>query len=355
MNLDILNFLYRENEYGIFFIISFIVVICVIYYKFKINKIYEPFFKKIKKAVSSAASSIDPTKIINDAMKSAKKLFTDLLGEAKKPFDKFVKDINKTFNKIKDDINGIPEILSKAADDATDLLNDALIALEEAITAPMRGIDEMISDFKKLMCLLESFPTRISNLISGIDNIFQGIDEQMQLILKAASLGLKETSTLANYTSLFLNTYIKCGIQFIGNIHKCFFFYLVDIIGKVLYLPVRIVLWFLKLYFDIDFYPIEKRIWNGISYIDQIIYSTLDMHIMHFPETIRTQCYTCIRLKKDVVNRQAKVVEHTFNEKIPDMINGEITNVGMAKIKRGRRLLREITAMPQARPPNRVE
>ena len=76
----------------------------------------------------------------------------------------------------------------------------------------------------------------------------------------------KLISTLSNVED-FINTYIKCGIQLIGNIHKCFFFYLVDIIGKVLYLPVRIVLWFLKLYFDIDFYPMEKRIWNGISYI----------------------------------------------------------------------------------------
>ena len=36
------------------------------------------------------------------------------------------------------------------------------------------------------------------------------------------------------------------------------------------------------------------------------------------------------------------------------MINGDLTRVGMAKIRRGQRMLDEITAMPRARPPNMV-
>jgi hypothetical protein len=351
MNLDILEFLYTENEYGIFFVISFVILCIVIYYKFNLFKTYEPFWGAIKKV----ASALDPTKWINDALNAAKKFFVNLLDVVKRPFVKFFNKINDAFKSIGRYISRIPKFLSDIADDVVDALNDALLELKKIITAPMKGINDMITDFKRLICLFESFPNRIANLLSGIDNIFQGVGEQMELILKASALGLKETSTLMDYTGVFLASYIKCAGKFVVNLYKCVFFYIIDIICKILYLPVRIVLWFLKLFLNIDFYPMEERIWQGILYIDQIIYSVLEIHIVYWPETIREQCYTCVRLRKDVVNRQAEKVDYTFKVKIPDMINGDLTRVGMAKIRRGKRMLEEITAMPRARPPNKVE
>lgn len=350
MTLDILEFLYTENEYGIFFIISFIILCIAIYCKFYLFKTYEPFWKKVTKAVSS----FDPTKWVTDALNAAKDFFVGLLDTVKQPIQDFIDDINDTFTKIGEEIEGIPKVLSDIADEVAEKLNEALLIMKNAITSPMKGIEDMIKDFERIICLLETFPNRINNLLAGIDNIFQGVGEQMELILKASSLGLKETSTLMDYTGVFLTSYFKCGTKFIVNLYKCVFFYIIDIICKILYLPVRIVLWFLKLFLDIDFYPMEERIWQGILYIDQIIYSLLEIHIVYWPETIREQCYTCIRLRKDVINRQAEKVDYTFNVKIPDMINGDLTRVGMAKIRRGQRMLDEITAMPRARPPNMV-
>lgn len=355
MNLDIFKFLYTENEYGIFFIISFVILSIVIYYKFNRAKKYEPFWGSIVDAVSSVGEALDPTEWINKALASAKKFFVGLLDVVKKPFVDLFKKLNDIFKSIGDTINSIPKALSEIANDVADSLNDALLSLKDIITAPLKGIDEMITDFKRLICLFESIPARVSNLISGIDNVFQGVEEQMKLFLGAAALGLKETSVLAEYSGIFLNSYIKCGVKFITNLHKCFFYYFIDVVCKFLYLPVRIVLWLLKELLNIDFYPVEDRIWKGILYIDGIIFSILEIHIVHFPESIRKQCYTCIRLRKEVINRQAAKVDHTFNVKIPNIINGELTNVGMAKIRRGKRMLDEITAMPIARPPNMVK
>lgn len=355
MNLDIFEILYKENKYGLHFIISLIIII-ILFFRYKHEKaLYEPFFKKAAKAVSKAGSSLDPSKIINDAMDSAKKFFIGLLDPVKKPFEKFFENIDKEFGKIGKSLNALPKALESIGDDIRKDMEKAMEDLKKTITSPMKGIDEMIADFKKLMCLLETFPNRISNAVSGVDNIFKGIDEQYQLIMKAAGLGFKETSTLTNYSAVFVNSYLKCFVKFLTNIHKCFFYYIVDAFGRFLYLPVKVSLWFLKLYFNLDLYHIEKRIWNGMLAIDQIVYSTMQFHIFHFPESVRKQCYTCIRLKKEVVKKQANVVDHTFNEKIPNMVNGEITNVGLAKIRRGKRQFDEVLAMPRARPPGRVK
>jgi hypothetical protein len=357
MYLDILNLLNQDNRYGLIIILTFVFIILILFHLYKTYfVVQEPFFKKIGRAVSRAASSVDPTKLIKEALGKVEKGFLELLGKFSKPFTDFFDSINKKFKKISEFIKSIPDTLEDVANDVKEELNKALNDMKKIIMKPMDGIDEMISDFKKLMCLFESFPNRIANAISGVDLIFQGIGEQYNLIMKAAGRGFDETSTLTNYSIVFFNSYLKCFMKFLLNMYKCFFFYMVDAIGKFIYLPIRIIMWFLKVSLGFDLYPTEKKIWNGIEYIDSIIFSTFQFHIIHFPKSIRDDCYTCIRLRKEVVNRQGRKVDHTFNVEIPEIINEGIKNkVGIAKMRKGARHFDEVVAMPRAQPPKRVE
>ena len=366
MYLDILKFLNQKNDNGLIliFTVTFIIFILFhIYSKYytdvveplKFKKIVKSAGKAVSKAASKTASALDPTKLVNDALDNMTDGFLKILDPIKKPFVDFFDNIEKKFKKIKEFLNSIPNALESITKEVTDDLEKALDDMRKILMKPMNGIDEMISDFQKLICLFESFPDRIANAISGVDLIFQGIGEQFELITKAAGRGLDETSTLSNYSIVFFNSYLKCFMKFLLNMHRCFFFYIVDVFGKFFYLPIRIVMWMSVQYFDFDLSPTEKKIWKGMDYIDNIIFSMFGFHIIHFPESIRKDCYTCIRLRKEVINRQAKVVDHTFNVEMPDIVNSDITKVGLAKMRKGVRHFDEVTAMPRARPPNRVK
>ena len=353
MYLDLLNLLNQNNENGLMIILTTVIIFFIMFHLYKTYyKINEPFWGAIKKA----ASSLDPTKLIKDALNSVKKGFLKLLDVIKKPFVSFIDKLKKVFNDIGDFVNSIPKALDKVVTDVKNALNDALDAMKNVIMAPLKGIDEMIDDFEKLICLLETFPGRISNILYGFDSVFQGIGEQFELIGKAAERGFDETATLTNYSFIFFNSYLKCFMKFLKNMHKCFFFYIVDVVGKFLYLPVRVVMWLSKTLLGFDLYPTEKKIWEGMEYIDSVIFSIFHFHVIHFPKSVRDDCYTCIRLRKEVINRQAKVVDHTFNVEIPEIFNDGIKNeVGLARIRKGGRHFDEVTAMPRSRPPHLVE
>lgn len=361
MYLDILNLLNQNNDNGLIIILTFVFILFIFFHVYK--KYYmmqEPFWGAVSNWVSGAAETVsdavDPTKLINDALAKVKKGFMNLLDPIVKPFKDFFDDIKDEFDAIGDFMNSIPDALEDVVEDVKDALIDALDAMKNVIMAPMKGIDEMIDDFEKLMCLFETFPGRIANILYGFDSIFQGIGEQVELIGKAAERGFDETGTLTNYSFIFFISYLKCFMKFLLNMHKCFFFYIVDVICKALYLPVRVVMWLSKNLLGFDLYSTEKKIWKGMEYIDSVIFSVFHFHIIHFPKSIRDDCYTCIRLRKEVVNRQAKVVDHTFNVEIPEIINGGIKNgVGLARIRKGGRHFDEVTAMPRSRPPKLVE
>lgn len=353
MYLDILDLLNKKNENGLIIILTAVFILFILFHLYKTYYlVHEPFWGTIKKA----ASSLDPTQLIKNALESVKRGFLSLLEPIKKPFVDFFDEIGNKFKAIKDFIKSIPDALENVANDVKEEIEKALEVLKDVITSPLDGIDEMINDFQKLICLFETFPDRIANAISGVDLVFQGIGEQFELIAKAAGRGFDETAILSNYSIIFFNSYLKCFMKFLLNMHKCFFFYMVDVVCKFLYLPVRIVMWFTKKLLGFDLYHTEKKIWEGIEYIDSVIFSIFHFHIIHFPKSIRDNCYTCIRLRKEVVGRQGRVVDHTFNVEIPEIINSGIKdNIGLAKIRKGARHFDEVTAMPRSRPPNRVE
>ena len=94
----------------------------------------------------------------------------------------------------------------------------------------------------------------------------------------------------------------------------CIFYYLLEAIGQILYLPVRIFLW-IAFQLKIDLYPLETQFWDLIEYIDKIVLKAAGFHISHYPKNIREQCYNCKRLKI------SSLVDHSM-----PMVN-DVTNV----------------------------
>jgi hypothetical protein len=82
---------------------------------------------------------------------------------------------------------------------------------------------------------------------------------------------------------------MKCVIIRLQNFNGCFFWYTLEIIGQILYLPIRFIVWLgggsLK--------SVESSIWNAIHEMDCAFYGATSVHVIHYPESILKKCYNC--------------------------------------------------------------
>lgn len=90
-----------------------------------------------------------------------------------------------------------------------------------------------------------------------------------------------------------------CGINGIINLPQCFLWYMLDIAGRIIYLPFKITFYFLEWLTEIEITKIEKDVWCFLEDIDKYIYSPepdglgTGIHIIHFPDSVMRKCYYC--------------------------------------------------------------
>jgi hypothetical protein len=218
------------------------------------------------------------------------------------------------------------------------------------ITSIIDGITDTIENVRQIICALNTFPNRVRNISAGFNNVFNGIEQQFVALGFALDIGFHSVKDLTEYISEFISTYVGCGYKFLSNILDCILYYLFDMVRYILYAPVRIVLWIIYTVFSIDLYAMETWIWDGIDAFDKLLYPITGFHIIHYPESIRNQCYVCKRLKTSAVAAQAKETDRVFREDIPCQFKK-----GSDTIKRGLRQFDEIFRYPLSRHPNEVQ
>ena len=84
----------------------------------------------------------------------------------------------------------------------------------------------------------------------------------------------------------FLN--ITCGLEWFMNFRQCFFWYLLEIIGHILYLPINFIVWILP-----TLKPAERMLWQFLTDIDCSIFGILGFHLIHYSEDVLKRCYKC--------------------------------------------------------------
>jgi hypothetical protein len=231
------------------------------------------------------------------------------------------------------------------------VFNDIGQFFKDLVMAPIDGIDKMIADINEIVCFIKILPKRLQNIQHGVNNIFVGIVEQFEALGTAIELGYKDTKNLLIYTGEFVNTYIQCMVKMIKNFYKCAIFYVLEVFGKLLMLPFRIFMWIAYTYFRVDLYSLEQGVWDIINWIDKIVFSFIGIHFAHYPKSIREDCYTCVRLKREAVREKANDLDYTFTKTIPELMTN---SSGACKIRRGKDQLDEVSKMPTARHPDNI-
>ncbi len=248
------------------------------------------------------------------------------------------------FSKLRDAFRMIARIPQMIAD----AINKAV---EKIFRVPLDGIMVMIENFKRIICFLESMPKRTRNVTSGVSNIFLGVEKKVDALGKSFSAGIESTGTLFAYTGEYAGSRLRCIVQFIKNFYKCIFFYVLKSIGSILKVITLKPIEYIGNMFGINMEMRFEQIGEGIIIIDQFFYSIFGFHIIYFPESIRKDCFTCVRLKGSVVSKQADEWTHTFSKKIPKIMTED---GGDAEFRRAKNQFTESSVIVP-REPNEVQ
>lgn len=81
-------------------------------------------------------------------------------------------------------------------------------------------------------------------------------------------------------------------IKFFTNFTGCFFWYMLDIIGKILYLPITFIIWIFDKFGISMLKDIEKKVWEILHKISCKVYEFTSIHLIYFPQNVINKCYT---------------------------------------------------------------
>lgn len=270
--------------------------------------------------------------------------FQRAIDNTLKPVKKIPNELKKFGDQIK---NGAKEAGNKIKKGTDKAIKDGLLKPFAQLTA---GIDAMIQDFLRIVCFLNNIPARFANIGAGFDSVFQGVQEEFIALGYAIELGYTSISSLIFHISIYLRSYLDCGTKMITNFGDCFSFYILEVVGQIFYLPIRIIMWVSITFFSFSLYETEKQIWKNIYKLNDALFPYLGFHIAHYSKSVRDKCYTCVRLRDEVISFKGDQVDKTFKEDIPNVFRRNRT-----QFKKSQRHLAESVAYPSAREPSYVK
>ena len=147
------------------------------------------------------------------------------------------------------------------------------------------------------------FIKKVGRLFSAIGKIAIGLAEIVAGIgreLGEAPVGIYLTWVqiviFVQTLWMFSITNFLCAMRMMNNASYCAFFYILDILGQMLYMIPRLIIFALSL-LGIPAYEGETWLWEKLNSADEWCIDNIGIHIIHFPQSIRTTCFSCRRLK----------------------------------------------------------
>jgi len=161
-------------------------------------------------------------------------------------------------------------------------------------------MDGLFAIFDAIGDFLESVaevPQRIGEMANGLVEIGEGISQEFVAVPEAITYTAKDIFLFGFYTLKFSGELLYCTMKILFNFPSCFIWYLIEIIGIILYLPIRFVFWIFGLG------SIEDAIWSALYEADKWVYlntgghkdneNCSGYHFLHYPCWILEKCYRC--------------------------------------------------------------
>jgi hypothetical protein len=161
------------------------------------------------------------------------------------------------------------------------------------------------------------------NVGASLGEIFEGVANEFAGVPQGVWLGALDISVFVQYIWEFFITNFTCGMKLLKNIQYCAIYYILDVLGQILYLPFRIIFWVVEKLIPGSGSKIENAIWGNLDLVDRWTIKNLGFHIIHFSKPIRDMCYNCKRLRPLVfIGKSVEVVEDLGDPIIPLLVDG---------------------------------
>jgi len=244
--------------------------------------------------------------------------------------------IHKKVEKLVDKIEQNDKIMEK-------MMGNEIVV--EGLEDPFKKIKDFFDDIGKFFVNIGNFVNdmirdirdvklRFDLIGRGLKDILQGIFvEEPKAIAEGIARGFIDIITLFRYFGEFLRTYVMCGVKYMQNLHRCILYYTLDSLGQILYVPIRLILWFLLVFLKRDLYGTADTVWGYLESLDSYIYRYLGFHISHYPKDVRDLCYNCKRLKVAAMAQKASDIKYDFATRIPEIMQRGIDLIYQGKIE----------------------
>lgn len=182
--------------------------------------------------------------------------------------------------------------------------------------------------------ILLKMVTVIVEIGIGITKIFQGVAREMIELPAGIAIGAMGVSRFIQTIWIFGISNFFCGMKLMGNFTSCAFYYLLEIIGAILYLIPMLVFMVLDWLSSGMGSNIENKIWFYLEKLDRYTIDNIGIHVIHFSKSVREKCYNCRRLKPVAFVRKAKDFANDINEPIIPLATGGLKDIfkGLGRI-----------------------
>jgi len=221
-------------------------------------------------------------------------------------------------------------------EDAFSKLDPTKNGIADGMNRVKDGFDEMGDFLKKIARQFEVLPKRFKLIKEGFNGIFTGFGLMFQDIATGIGNGMLDIFLLTEFAFVWFFTHIMCGVTLATRLNKCFFYYALDCMGQILYLPFRLAFWVISMFMGNQIYKTEKAMWDNIELLDGYFYNYFQFHIMHYPKNIRDWCYNCKRLKGNVLTDTSNMIAYDFKTRLPEEMMKDVNTMqqGANKINR---------------------
>lgn len=166
----------------------------------------------------------------------------------------------------------------------------------------------------------------VTEIVMGIKDIFLGLAREFQEFPQGAFYLGVHLAIFIQYLGVFVFTNLFCAMQMIQNFTSCFFWYALDIFGKILYLVPQVFILIFSL-FGIPAREMEKNIWDALESVDRLVVDMSGYHLIHFPKSVRDRCYNCKRLSTSALIGRAADTFGDINDPIIPLMTGGLLDM----------------------------
>ena len=158
------------------------------------------------------------------------------------------------------------------------------------------GIEDIGDILEDMFGFIKKIGDLFTNLADGAKEMGEGLEQEVYEAPEGLMIAGADFTRLVTFSVAFFITNIMCAVKSIQNFYFCFLFYILEFIGQLAYLPVRIFL-FCASFMITDIYIYERKFWEMVEKLDRILFYYIKFHIAHYPKQIRDKCYNCKRIK----------------------------------------------------------